>query len=549
MAIAFVTSGHNASGAAANTLAVTVTIAAGNCAVVEVDYDNGSTLPSSVTDDGGNTYTQRASVVNNHSISIWSTAANGTASATVVTVHFPTSTAINKNAAVGVYSGVQAIGTTNTNSNTNSGPVTVSLTTQDANNFVVAALGQVNVPTFTAQNGNVRENYNLAAGATNALVDNTAASASSVTDSVTTNGSLAWYAVALELRSTSGGGGVPKVLDDGDAQAQKFAPTTRMESQHQQELADTFAIPPPRPPFAFEDDGQNMRWSDWRALLHEDPETQRALPPIPPVSIQEEFTEQLNVDWRARQFEDTDTHRSLPPTPPFAIQDEHQDEKNFNWSAIQYDDSETHRAPPPPFAIQDEHQDEKNVGWSAIQYEDDQATVPTIPPLPPVSIHDDEQHSWRGWLAPAIEDDWSARAPIPPFAFEDDLKTISSSATFFHIDDSDFTGRPPVPFAFADEDQSLQSYSAAGLSAMVWLDEFVNAPVASGPFTIGALAAAVRAAMESLYAATRPAIDGQSAATRPAIDSLNAATRPAIDGQSAGTRPAIDSLGGNVRPS
>ena len=50
--------------------------------------------------------------------------------------------------------------------------------------------------------------------------------------------------------------------------------------------------------------------------------------------------------------------------------------------------------------------------------------------------------------------------------------------------------------------------------------------VAGGPPTIGALAAAVRASMESLSAAVRPAIDAQFAAMRPAIHSQGAIVRP-----------------------
>jgi hypothetical protein len=507
---------------------------------------------------------------------------------------------------------------------------------------------------------------------------------SAIQFSVTTNhGAVSnWESQAAAFKAAPAGTTVS--VDDTDLLAQRFVSSTRMESQHQQELSETFAILPQRPPFAFEDDGQNMRWSDWRALLHEDPETQRALPPIPPFaiqeehteqkwtdwrvpqhedpetqralppippfSIQEEFTEQLNVDWKARQYEDTDTHRSLPPTPPFAIQDEHQDEKNFSWSAIQYDDSETQRAlpPVPPSAIQNEGEDQRwagyqvifddgqessktpivivapNIGlddieahieaydrvalyheddlstpaplpplfaqddeqhtwrgwlspaieddwralpplppfappddtgekWtatSALTIEDDQAALPPLPPLPPASIQDDEQHAWRGWLSPAIEDDWTAlppvppfvppddtsekwtamsapaieddwttSAPIPPLAFEDDLKTISSSAIFFQIIDSDFTGTPPVPpvILFGSDDQSLQGYAAAGLSGLIMLDDFVNAPLGPilGPPTIAARTAAIRSAIEAQSAATRPSIDALGGTVRP----------------------------------
>ena len=434
--------------------------------------------------------------------------------------------------------------------------------------------------------------------------------------------------------------------DDTDIQAQRFTQSTRMESQHQQELAESFGILPPRPPFAFEDDGQSMRWCDWRALLHEDPETQRALPPIPPVSIQEEFTEQIFVDWRARQYEDTDTHRSLPPTPPFAIQDEHQDEKNCSWSAIQFEDTDTHRSlpPTPPFAVQDEiserftglftpfieedqpgkpivaqaapniglddieahvkaydrvssyHEDdvftvalppplaqqdeisERTFNWfspaieddwtarppvppfaiteevsekwtstAAPAFEDDGSTLPPVPPLPPASIQDDEQHSWRGWLSPAIEDDWTTTAPLPPLAFEDDLKTTSSSPTFFQIDASDFSGKPPLPAQAWDDEQSIQSNVAAGLSLLLFLDEFVNAPVSAGlgP-TICALFARVILAMEAQIAEVAPAMESQSGQVRFAMEAIAPELAPAMEALSARMIPAMESQAARV---
>src|SRR2546430_10643045 len=83
-------------------------------------------------------------------------------------------------------------------------------------------------------------------------------------------------------------------------------------------------------------------------------------------------------------------------------------------------------------------------------------------------------------------------------AFEDDLKTICSSAIFFPIIDADFSGTPPVPPFFGDDQQSLAQYAIAGLSGLISLDEFVGAPIAAvSPAGLVPLFPALRAALES----------------------------------------------------
>jgi len=104
------------------------------------------------------------------------------------------------------YLGVDSIGISDTATGSGTAP-SISLTTQDANNFVVSGFGfaATEAAAFTADVGNLRHNYdgNGAGNAGIGVVDNTAASASSVTTSATLSSSQVWGAVALELRSTS----------------------------------------------------------------------------------------------------------------------------------------------------------------------------------------------------------------------------------------------------------------------------------------------------------------------------------------------------------
>jgi len=152
-AISFVRVAHAQSIAASSTLSIPMTVTPGDCIVIAVDYDNGSIPPTSIADDGasgGNTYTLRTHATQNHDESIWSTAANGTVSATTITITFPTSTAIARIAVAVDYSGVQSIGGTHTATSAGSATLSDSLTTLDANNFVVTGFLQTGSDTFTA---------------------------------------------------------------------------------------------------------------------------------------------------------------------------------------------------------------------------------------------------------------------------------------------------------------------------------------------------------------------------------------------------------------
>jgi hypothetical protein len=204
-AIAFVRKASNTA-ASGTDVVITMTVTAGDTIVVTACINTTTNAVSTVFDSGGSTYTKRTGVTNGGAVGVaeeWSTSAGGALSSSTITVRYTTSGSARKNAIAADYSGVVALGLTATNAPANSNNPTISLTTRDPNNFVVSGFAVFAADTYTAQTGNLREQVS-AAGAASSLTDNTAASASSVTDSNTITTSRSWAAVALELRSTLG---------------------------------------------------------------------------------------------------------------------------------------------------------------------------------------------------------------------------------------------------------------------------------------------------------------------------------------------------------
>jgi hypothetical protein len=78
---------------------------------------------------------------------------------------------------------------------------------------------------------------------------------------------------------------VPPALWDNEPALFRVAAPVRFLLDAQ----ESFAIPPPRPPLAYVDDGLWMKWGDWRTLLCDDTETRRALPPTPPTACDDEL--------------------------------------------------------------------------------------------------------------------------------------------------------------------------------------------------------------------------------------------------------------------
>lgn len=193
---------------------LTGSTSAGSCIVVTVFLQDNTKTVTSFNDDstgGPMTFLQRSALnVTGGRLEQWSTAFNGgKVGASFITVNFSGTT--EAAARVEECSGVLALGTTATANNTTANP-SIALTTQDANNYVLAGFGLVGATTPTALTGTLRGS-NASAG-TNPVVasstDNTAASASSVTNAVT-RAAATWAAAAIELRSVSAGGAIPAI--------------------------------------------------------------------------------------------------------------------------------------------------------------------------------------------------------------------------------------------------------------------------------------------------------------------------------------------------
>jgi hypothetical protein len=201
MAIAATTGATNNVLSTTVVCAVTVTITAGRMVVVKCFTKVTGQTVSSVVDSGGSTYTKLAGPIDDGTqvVEIWGTPATGSVASSSVTVTW-TAGSGRKGAAVEEYSGVVAIGNVATNSGTGTSP-TVSLTTQDANNYVVAGLNGDYDASITASVGTVRQTINAGTNLSAVLMDNTSASAGSVTCTGTQAVSAAWAAAAVELRS------------------------------------------------------------------------------------------------------------------------------------------------------------------------------------------------------------------------------------------------------------------------------------------------------------------------------------------------------------
>lgn len=102
--------------------------------------------------------------------------------------------------------GVANTGTSATDNNTTADP-TITITTEDANNFLIAGFGSVGATLATAKTGNLDRSKNSTGvnPVVCSLVDNTVAGAGSLTGAVTL-AAAQWAAIGIELRSVIGGG-------------------------------------------------------------------------------------------------------------------------------------------------------------------------------------------------------------------------------------------------------------------------------------------------------------------------------------------------------
>jgi len=202
MAIAFSNHAH-AANSTTSPYNTTVTINAGDTVVVMVLVVAAGAVTVAVTDNVGNIYAQKvaASNTNNCQGFMWATLSAVAATTITTTI---TGAFTGSSTSVCTYSGVSAFGTTNT-ATASASPLSIALSTQDANNFVVAGYGiqSGSAATVTASVGNLRDTS--ATLRCSSLGDNTALTASSVTNTVTTNSITNGVILALELRCPSGG--------------------------------------------------------------------------------------------------------------------------------------------------------------------------------------------------------------------------------------------------------------------------------------------------------------------------------------------------------
>ncbi len=186
---------------------VTRTEAANNTIVIVIAIKNTGSTGSSITDTGGTSYPFSQSFGKNGTnerVEIWTSTAGGSTSSTSVTINLASTSKFV--GCVFEYSGVQALGNENTAQATAANP-SISVTTQDSNNFCVGGFSGQGTGTFTSGTGTLRASAATSGGnaSTNvggALVDNTVGSPGTCTTSVT-NADTDWALAVIELRSVA----------------------------------------------------------------------------------------------------------------------------------------------------------------------------------------------------------------------------------------------------------------------------------------------------------------------------------------------------------
>jgi hypothetical protein len=205
MAIAPVGSAH-APGTNVSSVNVNYTVAStSNLLVFAVAIDNFTTATITVDDNGGgHSAVQQGGYATNaqQRVAIFTMTPPAAGTLTFRATSSEASQDINLH--VEEYSGVGSIGNTATATGSTD-PMNVSVTMQDANNYVVGAFGSRGTAAPTTGNpGTFRsgEFSNAVDREASALADNTSASTGSLNVGVTIpGGGLGWAAVGLELRS------------------------------------------------------------------------------------------------------------------------------------------------------------------------------------------------------------------------------------------------------------------------------------------------------------------------------------------------------------
>lgn len=224
MAIAFGRAANHGQDAATTPIAATITINAGETGVLFFlsAFSTGVATVSSVT--GGGTWTKRGSSTANqggHVMEMWATDAGAATAASSVSVAFTGGhSGDDAGLMVLAYTGALAIGNTNI-ANAATNPETISITTQDPNNFVVAVLTYTDASVADPGGGlGTQRNVIQFVSASDIYMfgkDNTSATATSVTCSKGNFSPAAdWVAAAIELRSTNGQAPPPTFLAGDD---------------------------------------------------------------------------------------------------------------------------------------------------------------------------------------------------------------------------------------------------------------------------------------------------------------------------------------------
>ena len=203
--IARVGGAHSNTGnaSAATSLSIPYSSGNGNTVVAVCALGNVSSTISSIT-DSGSTWSLRAAVNNGTAVrsEIWSTTAGGSVASSSFTVNVSGGSPLS--CALEEYSGVLSIGATNTNEAT-SGAASVSLTTQDSNDYIVAGFGANSYNGYTVTSGALAQFAGVTSNSGGDYVEMTmcdmAVPAATTVACAAAAGSSPWAAPALALRS------------------------------------------------------------------------------------------------------------------------------------------------------------------------------------------------------------------------------------------------------------------------------------------------------------------------------------------------------------
>jgi hypothetical protein len=199
-AITYVSEGHNDSGSA-TTLTITKTISAGDDAVVSFTVTDSTVSITSVLDNNAVAYGVLGSVTHSSGLKTWAYGKIDAPAATSITITY--GSALVSNGTVFLFTGVSSFGNVGSNIGTDSTNPTLSVTTQDANNYIACMFGQSDIAAATAENGTIRvNNFGLNQGSRfNTSITNTAASPGSVTCSYTIGTARSYAGLGVELRN------------------------------------------------------------------------------------------------------------------------------------------------------------------------------------------------------------------------------------------------------------------------------------------------------------------------------------------------------------